>query len=185
MRVRTPEPRLPLEPEEYPLYKPPSRVGCSGLSIVALIAVVSFAVLFWSVTPRIVEGITGVSFFNSGDTTDGGTGEGAGAMETQTAAPAEPTPTLVAIATPTPARSCVKVSGTGGEGVALRQEPLTRAKNVVTVGEGATFELIGPDVEGTEKDREGAAIAWKHVTLPGDGRSGYVLARFVQEAPCP
>src|SRR3954468_12952685 len=59
--MKTPEPRLPLEPEEYPLYRPPRRIGCSGLSIVTLVLVFVFAFLFWRVTPAIVEGVRSFS----------------------------------------------------------------------------------------------------------------------------
>src|SRR5438876_1773419 len=61
MTVATPEPRLPLEPEEYPLYKPPSRIGCSALSLITLVTVLVFAFLFWQVTPRMVKGIGGLN----------------------------------------------------------------------------------------------------------------------------
>jgi hypothetical protein len=186
MAIRSPEARLPLEPEEYPLYKPPSRVGCSGMSIVALIAIASFIVLFLVVAPPIVRGITSIGA-PSDDASNGSGGAISGAMQTQTAMPIEPSPTIGIVATPTPERKCVQVSGTGGDGVALREQPRTNARNVVpgNVGEGATFEIIGPDVPGG-KDNEGNDIIWRHVTLPGDGRSGYVISRFVEtEAPCP
>src|SRR5687767_4360720 len=122
MGIRSPEARLPLEPEEYPLYKPPSRIGCSGLSIVALIALLSFAVLFRVVAPGIVEGITNIGVPSDGTTDGSGTASG-GAMATQTTVAIEPSPTIGIIATPSPERKCVSVSGTGGEGVALREQP--------------------------------------------------------------
>jgi len=186
MAIRSPEPRLPLEPEEYPLYKPPSRVGCSGLSIVAVIAILSFALLFRVIAPGIVEGITNIGVPSDGTSDGSGTASG-GTMATQTTVPIEPSPTIGIISTPSPERKCVRVSGTGGDGVALREQPRTNSRNVVpgNVGEGATFEVIGPDVPGG-KDNQGNDVIWKHVTLPGDGRNGYVISRFVEtEVPCP
>jgi hypothetical protein len=96
------------------------------------------------------------------------------------------TPTLGLIATPTPERVCAKVTGTGGSGVALRAEPKLDAKRVVPggVGEGAFFEVTGPEVTGG-KDSSGNDIVWKPVVLPNDGRGGYVQARYLVEAPCP
>lgn len=186
MPVRTPEPRLPLEPEEYPLYKPPSRIGCSGLSIVALIAVLSFALLFLSVTPRIVQGIASFNPFASEDAT-ADTTPGAGALETQTALPADTPAPIAEIVTPTPSRVCVRVAGTGNEGTAMRAEPRADARRIVpgTVGEGATLELMGPDVN-AGKDQAGADIIWRDVRLlPPDGRRGFMLGKFLQEIPCP
>src|SRR4028119_1617814 len=53
MAIRTPEPRLPLEPEEYPLYQPPRRVGCSGITIVTLLALGTFLFLVWRGGPHL------------------------------------------------------------------------------------------------------------------------------------
>jgi hypothetical protein len=186
MPVRTPEPRLPLEPEEYPLYRPPSRIGCSGLSIVALLSIFVFAILFWSVTPNIVQGITNLNPFASEDGTTTDTTPGAGALATETAQ-ATAIATVGVITTPTPERHCVRVAGTGGEGTALRAEARTNAARIVpgTVGEGATLEIIGADVT-AGKNQDGSDIVWKNVKLlPPDNRAGFMLARFVQDVPCP
>jgi hypothetical protein len=185
----TPEPRLPLEPEEYPLYRPPSRIGCSALSLVTLITVAVFSLLFWQVTPRIVQGISSFSLGSlTGDTTPQAAAGGALATQTVTE-----TGTLNATAvparSPTPVRVCVKVTGTGGAGTALKSAARSTASNVIKdgngkVGEGATFQIIGADVV-SGKDSAGQDIVWRQVMLPGDGRSGYVLGKFVQPAPCP
>src|SRR5215216_4478590 len=60
MSISTPEPRLPLEPEEYPLYRPPRRIGCSALAIVPLILIGVFAFLLWRVTPKVADGIISI-----------------------------------------------------------------------------------------------------------------------------
>lgn len=74
---------------------------------------------------------------------------------------------------PTPVIQYVKVSGTGGAGVNLRAEPKNTAKYNVKVGEGATFQIVGPDVQND-------AGTWRHVQLlPPDGRSGYVLSKYL------
>src|SRR5213595_3708592 len=116
MPTNTPEPRLPLEPEEYPLYRPPSRVGCSALSRVTLITVAVFSLLFWQVTPQIVKGISTISLNpQSSDATPQALPQGAMATQT-TGAPGDTSPVLVPTASPTPVPHCVKVAGTGGAG---------------------------------------------------------------------
>ncbi len=176
MPVNTPEPRLPLEPEEYPLYKPPSRIGCSGLTFVALVSVLAFAVLFRWVTPQLAKSMTDVPknlFTKSGDATPE-TAAGAAAITTQTTLAQAP-PTQVPTPKPTPVIEYVKVANTGGSGVKLRSEPRSGARYSTTVGEGATFKIIGPDVPDPNK----SIGIWRHVELPNDGRNGYVLSKFL------
>src|SRR5436190_7455027 len=107
MPTNTPEPRLPLEPEEYPLYRPPSRVGCSALSLVTLITVAVFSLLFWQVTPRMVKGISAISLNPlSADATPQALPQGA--VATQTAgASSDASSALVPTASPTPVPRCV------------------------------------------------------------------------------
>ena len=192
MAIRTPEPRLPLEPEEYPLYRPPRRVGCSGLSIVTLLMLAVFAFIFWRVTPGLVQGISSFDpkaiLAGSADTT---ATPGDGAMETQTALPTTPIPTstVVAITTPTAVRQCAKVTGTSGQGTPLYEQALLTSKKVIPAGrggvqDGATFQVIGPEIT-AGVDKSGKNIVWSHVILPGDGRTGYILAKYLQPAPCP
>ena len=189
MSINTPEPRLPLEPEEYPLYKPPSRIGCSGLSIVALIAVAVFAVLFWRIAPPIVQGITSFnpSALLSGDQPTSATTPGTGAMSTQTVEASVFTPVP---ATPTIPRQCVKVAGPNGNGTALLAQPKLDAKKIIPAGkggvqDGATFQVIGRD-EVSGKDSAGNDIVWMHVQLlPPDKRSGYMLGKYLQPTSCP
>lgn len=191
MPVSTPQARLPLEPEEYPLYRPPKRIGCSGISIVSLVLVAVFAVLFLNVTPRIINGIR---TFNptsllSGDATPNSS-PGSGALETQTVIATAALPTATSVpASPTPARTCMKIVNTGGSGTPLRAQPNLNSASVIKdgtrrVGEGATLEVIGPDVT-QGKDNSGKDLVWAHLILPGDGRSGYILTTYLEPGPCP
>ena len=178
MPVRTPEPRLPLEPEEYPLYRPPSRIGCSALTIITLITLVTFAFLFSRVTPQMAKAITDLprGLLSGGEAT-ADTTPGVGAYATQTAV-ALPTVTA-AILNPTPTIEYVQIANTGGQGVKLRAEPKVDGKNVVTVGEGAKLQVVGADTTNSDG-------VWRHVQLlPPDGRAGYVLNKYLIATPGP
>src|SRR5689334_12534472 len=110
MPINTPDPRLPLEPEEYPLYKPPRRIGCSALAILPLILIGVFAVLFWRVTPQIAEGIVNVprQILNiptyTPDVQEPTPGPGGLATQTVPVPPTVPVTTTASVppATPTP-----------------------------------------------------------------------------------
>lgn len=66
------------------------------------------------------------------------------------------------------------VTGTGGEGLNMRDAP---GGNVVTtLPDGTRLEQAGPD----QKDASGAT--WHNVRTP-DGTVGWVSAQFTQEAP--
>jgi hypothetical protein len=175
MAINAREPRLPLEPEEYPLYKPPRRIGCSGLTIVTLIFVAAFVLLFWRVTPDIARAIVNfpLTIFQQG--TPQANGVSASATQTALAQPTLPVPVA---ASPTPFIEYVKVANTGNAGVALRVEPLTGARNLVpgNVGEGAVLRVIGPD----QPDRANPSNIWRNVQLlPPDGRKGWILSKFL------
>jgi|SRR5688500_434201 len=175
MPISTPQPRLPLEPEEYPLYRPPSRIGCSGITIVTLLLAVVFAFLIWRVTPPMAKAITNIprGIFGVAAENASGTPGVDGGFPTQTSLVAAiPVDTPVPAVPPTPVIEYVKVSGTGGAGVRLRAEPKNTSKYSVNVGEGAVFQITGPDVQNE-------AGTWRHVVLPGDGRSGYVLSKYL------
>jgi len=103
-----------------------------------------------------------------------------GGFPTQTSLVAAiPIETPVPAAPPTPVIEYVKVSGTGGAGVRLRAEPRNTARYSVNVGEGATFQIVGPDVQNNEG-------TWRNVQLlPPDGRSGYVLSKYLIASGAP
>jgi hypothetical protein len=179
MPTETPQPRLPLEPEEYPLYRPPRRVGCSGLTIVTLVLALAFAFLIWRVTPPMAKAITDIpkGLLNINDPTPETT-PGTGVFATQTAV-AEVVPTAPAAPTalPTPFVEYVQVANAGGQSVPMRNTARqTGNRIVVSVGEGAKLKIIGPD----EPDPNKAVGVWRHVQLlPPDGRSGYILAKYL------
>jgi hypothetical protein len=177
MAVNAREPRLPLEPEEYPLYRPPRRFGCSGLTIVTLLFLGAFALLFWRVTPDIVgRGIINpLKQLTSGGATPTVEGGAAGALATQTAQAAPPTAIVVEVS-PTPFVEYVKVAQTGGQGVQLRIEARTGSRYSVVVGEGAVLRIVGPD----QPDSVNPSNIWRNVQLlPPDGRKGWILSKFL------
>lgn len=158
------------------------------MSIVTLVLLVVFAVLFWRVTPPIIQGIRSfspTSLLNGQPTADAT--PGSGGLETQTVIAAVPTNTVVPPTT-TPVLPCVKVTGTGGVGTPLRTAASLSADSVIKdgtkkVGEGAVLQVVGPDVT-SGVDNAGRSIVWMHVQLPGDGRSGYMLGKYLQTASC-
>lgn len=178
MSVETPRPRLPLEPEEYPLYRPPRRIGCSALTIITLLLVMVFALLLWRVTPPMAKAITSIpqSIFSPNDDGEAdGTPVPVGfATQTAIAQPTSPPPPP-----PTPVIEYVQLANTEGKrGFRMRAEPRTNSKEVVNVGEGAKFMVVGPNVASSEGE-------WRHVELPGDGRKGYVLAKYLIPSTAP
>lgn len=170
MPVETPRTRLPLEPEEYPLYRPPKRVGCSALTIVTLLLVMAFALLIWRITPSIAKAITSIPasiLAGSSQSTPQTTAGPAGfATQTAIAHPTSPPPP------PTPVIEYVQLANTGGQGFNMRTEATVRSKAIVLVKDGAKFMVTGPNVKNNEGE-------WRFVELPGDGRKGYVLAKFL------
>jgi hypothetical protein len=180
MRINSPDPRLPLEPEEYPLYRPPSRIGCSALTILPLILIGVFAFLFWRVTPQIANAIVSVprQILNIPTSTPGiENTPSAGGLATQTVpVPVTPTvaikPTIAPTGTPTPVVEYFKVANTGGLGVKLRAQPLQSADRVTGLNDGTVVKTIGTD----QKNADGT---WKHVSTADDQYSGWINANFL------
>jgi hypothetical protein len=179
MPINTPEPRLPLEPEEYPLYRPPRRIGCSALAILPLILIGVFAVLFWRVTPQIAEGIVAFPRQILNVPTDTPNipidTPGPGGLATQTIQVPPTTvitPTKTPAFTPTPVAEYYKVVNTGGQGVRLRAQPLQSGDRVTGLAEGVVVKTVGPD----EKNSDGT---WKHVTTIDDQYTGWINANFL------
>jgi hypothetical protein len=211
MSIRTPEPRLPLEPEEYPLYQPPRRVGCSAITIITLATVAVFFLLLWRVTPQLARNITdfpkslpvvggifsGGSSDNSdagGDTTGDNATPGTGGFPTQTAlggqtngTPAAASPTNTPAPTPaptnTPVPKYVKVVNTGGRGVSLRKEPTQTAEPNGVAEEGAILKIIGEDVP----DASNPKTIWRKAEYLKNGTAiqGYVRGDFLTPVPAP
>jgi hypothetical protein len=167
-----------LEPEEYPLYRPPSRIGCSALAILPILLIAAFLFLFWRITPGVadrmvdpVRDLLGVASEPTPESTPG-----TGALATRTAEAVSTS--TVALPSPTPVIEYVRVANTGGVGVRLRKEPSNSADTVVRVGEGAVFMVVGPDQENEEGK-------FRTVELPNDGRRGWVPAQYLIPAEQP
>src|SRR5205814_2641206 len=187
MRATTPEPRLPLEPEEYPLYRPPSRIGCSALAIVPLILIAVFAFLIWRVTPNVAEGIVAIprQIFNVGTSTPSPEQitSGSGGLATQTVpvptAPVTSTvPIVVPTVTATPVLQYFKVANTGGQGVRLRAEPTQDGARVTALDDGTVVKMVGPD----QKD---GTVTWKHVATADDQFPGWVNSHSLTPTTMP
>ncbi|HKP54910.1 MAG TPA: SH3 domain-containing protein [Chloroflexia bacterium] len=171
MPIRTNEPRLPLEPEEYPLYKPPRRFGCSGLTIVTLLTLGVFALLVWKVTPDMAKAITDLPkpLFRGQSTPE--TTRGAGALSTQTAIAA---PTRPPVVTPTPIIIYVQLGNNSGQSIRMRSKPDSTSSYQVTLKGGEILQVISQD----ETDKNGNT--WRHVQLLGkDGRNGWILSKYL------
>jgi hypothetical protein len=166
----TPHPRLPLEPEEYPLYKPPRRFGCSALSITILLLFFMFAFLFWRVTPGIVGGLRQIGGSNPTPLATLGVTD----MATQTAEAVPPTDTPAPTFTPVP--ECVQIVNSS---LQLREKPDKSLRG--------TGLAIGTKLQALEAPtKDDAGNEWRHVQqLPPDTGSGYVLNDFLKSVPCP
>ena len=185
--INTPAPRLPLEPEEYPLYSPPKRIGCSALTILPVILIAIFVFLFFRVTPNIAQGmvnpvrqIFGISLPTA--VPDTGSNSGTGALATQTVVvtpTSTPLPPTSVPPTPTTiAEEYVKVANTGGQGVRLRAEPRSDAARVDGLSEGTVAKVIGPD----QKNADGV---WRNVTIVSNGETGWILSTWLAPAQKP
>ncbi|MDQ6693378.1 MAG: hypothetical protein M3014_03020 [Chloroflexota bacterium] len=205
MSVRTPEPRIPLEPEEYPLYKPPRRIGCSALTVITLLTALAFVFLLANVTPKLAKAIVDIprGLFKATDATPDTTPGSASSLATQTAiapvpvlspgaipptaAQVHPTvaATLAPIATPTESVEYVRVANTGGSGVKFRSKPDATSRYPTTVAEDTVLKVVGPDVT----DPKASIGVWREVQIlpPGkySGTTGYVQAKYLVPAPAP
>lgn len=184
MPVRTNEPRLPLEPEEYPLYRPPRRFGCSGLTVVTLLTLTVFGLLVWKVTPDMAKGLTDPlkKIFSSGVAT-AETTRGPSTLATQTAVAARPT--TPPVVTPTAIIVYVQAGNNSGASIRVRSKPDSSASYSLSLKGGEILRVISTV---DEKDKVGNE--WRHVQLLcKDGRNGWVLAKFlisdVVPPPCP
>jgi hypothetical protein len=190
--INTPNPRLPLEPEEYPLYSPPKRIGCSALAILPIILIGLFIFLFFRVTPNIAQGmvnpvrqIFGISIPTP--VPEVVPTQAGGALATQTVVVITPTATIAppTVIPPTPttiAEEYVKVANTGGQGVRLRADPRADAAKVDGLVEGTICKIIGPD----QKNSDGV---WRNVTVVSGGgtpgETGWILSTLLVSAPKP
>ena len=183
MPIRSNEPRLPLEPEEYPLYRPPRRFGCSGLTIVTLLTLATFVFLVWKVTPDMATGLTDpIKRLVSGGLPTAETTKGAGALSTQTAVAALPTSPPIVI--PTPIIEFVVLGNNSGQSISMRKTAIASATVVLKLKGGEILQVISPD------EKDSAGNVWRHVQLIcKDGRNGWILAKYLNSytsvPPCP
>ncbi len=187
MPTNTPEPRLPLEPEEYPLYSPPKRIGCSALAILPLLLVAVFVILFFRITPNLAQGMVNPirQILNIELPTVEPTlppNEDGGSMATITVAAPTRTPTHIPTATPvipTPLpEEYVQVANTGGQGVRLRAEPKLDADRVDGLAEGVVCKVIGTDVTNSDG-------TWRNVEVVDRNEKGWVLNQWLAPAEKP
>lgn len=193
MPTSTPDPRLPLEPEEYPLYSPPKRIGCSALTILPLILIAVFVFLFFRITPQLAQGminpvrqLLNIALPTVEPTLVPNT-PNAGSMATVTVeiptvvvtATIALTPTVAVPPTPTALpEEFVQVANTGGQGVRLRAEPRLDADRVDGLMEGTVCKVIGADVSNADG-------TWRNVEVVATGQKGWVLNRWLIPAQKP
>jgi hypothetical protein len=189
MPTNTPEPRLPLEPEEYPLYSPPKRLGCSALAILPLLLLAVFIFLFFRVAPPIAQGmvnpirqILNIELPTVEPTPGPQATPGEAVVITATVEASVPTPTTPPPPPPPTPTSLpeeyVEVANTGGQGVRLRAEPQLDAARVDGLAEGTICKIIGPDVSNGDG-------TWRNVEVVGKAEQGWVLNRWLIPAQKP
>ncbi|MDQ2806934.1 MAG: hypothetical protein M3Z04_08500 [Chloroflexota bacterium] len=189
-----PAPRLPLEPTGRPLYQPPARIGCSGVSLVCLVALLAFAFGLQVIGPTISERIRTLPVAGVGVPAPTGTTEAdLGSSTTPLPAP-QLTPTLTepvavpttppvapptapppATATPAPGTAeFVAVGNTDGTGVYLRADPRSDGRRLVAVTEKTVLLIVGPDQTADD------GRLWRNVrTLRDPAQTGWVLAQYL------
>ncbi|MEO5951223.1 MAG: SH3 domain-containing protein [Chloroflexia bacterium] len=189
MPTNTPEARLPLEPEEYPLYSPPKRIGCSALAILPLLLAAVFVFLFVRITPQLAQGMINPvrQLLNIAIPTPEPTAtalpSGGGSIATLTVAKPTATSTKIPTAVVVPptatamAEVYVEVANTGGQGVKLRAEPRSDADRVDGLAEGTICKIIGPDQ--INADATNAGGTWRHVEVIGKSEQGWVLSKWL------
>lgn len=188
-----PAPRLPLEPAGRPLYQPPARIGCSGVSLVCLVALLAFVFGLQVIGPTISDRIRTLPVAGVGEPSPTGTAEAdLGSSTTPLPAP-ELTPTLTepvapsptalvaaptdppATATPAPGTAeFVAVGNTDGTGVYLRADPRADGRRLVAVTEKTVLLIVGPDQTAAD------GHLWRNVrTLLDPAQTGWVLTQYL------
>ena len=188
-----PAPRLPLEPASRPLYQPPARIGCSGVSLVCLVALLAFVFGLQVIGPTISERIRTLPIAGVGAPSPTGTSEAdLGSSATPLPAP-QLTPTLTppaapptappvapptlppAPATPVPGSAeFAAVGNTDGTGVYLRADPRADGRRLVAVTEKTVLLIVGPDQTAAD------GRLWRNVrTLRDPAQTGWVLAQYL------
>ncbi len=190
-----PAPRLPLEPAGRPLYQPPARIGCSGLSLVAVVALLAFVVSLQVLGPAISERIRTLTVPGSAGPSPTATAEadlGTGATPLPapqltptlwippsaapaTVPPAAPTAPPSPTGTPAPGTAeFVAVGNTDGTGVYLRADPRADGRRLVAVTDRTVLLIVGADQTAAD------GRLWRNVrTLRDPAQTGWVLAQYL------
>jgi len=197
MQNPAPAPRLPLEAADRPLYRPPARVGCSGVALVCVAALLAFVYFLQVVAPAMTERISAIPVPRALLGVLEGTAnptETVGVDITTTPEP-EGSPTLAALAPPptspplpaTPVPTAgpatgpeyVMVGNTDGTGVWLRADPRSDGKRLVAMPDKTLLVVIGADTTVDGK-------VWRNVQQnKTNPQSGWVLAQYLLPASAP
>jgi hypothetical protein len=203
MPTPAPAPRLPIEPASRPLYRPPTRLGCSGVTLVSVAALLAFLFCLRVVAPVLTQGIADLpvprSLIGPALTTtptpeaglpDAATPLPAPELTATLTPPAPPTATIPAPAQatlpPAPAATTapappeyVVVANTGGTGVYLRADPRLDARRLIAVPEQTLLVIVGSD---TTVD----SSVWRNVRTTKDPiQTGWVPAQYLSAATAP
>lgn len=200
MQNPAPAPRLPLEPDPRPLYRPPPRLGCSGVTLVTLVTAFAFVVLFAIYVPQGIEKVRSLSlpqvlglqratptsevaqiFTPVPDATipvPPAATSGPDQSPTEEP-PGEPTATEPPPATPTPEPEYVAIGNSAGDNVALRAEPRTDGKKLISLPPRTIVQVAGDDVTTDGK-------LWRNVRTTDDSAmTGWVMAQYLVPATAP
>jgi hypothetical protein len=201
MPTPAPAPRLPIEPAGRPLYRPPTRLGCSGVTLVSVVALLAFLFCLRVVAPAVTQGIADLPVPRSligpaltatatpeAGLPDAATPLPAPELTATLTPPAPPTATVPAQATLPPATAAtaapappeyVVVANTGGTGVYLRADPRLDAGRLIAVPEQTLLVIAGPD---TTVDSN----VWRNVRTTKDPiQTGWVPAQYLSAATGP
>lgn len=200
-----PAPRLPLEPADRPLYQPPRRLGCSGVTLVSIVTLLAFLFFLRFVAPAItdqlaaiqVPGVLVPDVATPTTTADEGslsadvtplpapelTPQPPAPPATDTPIPSPPlAPNTPSAPTPTPAPAppeYVVVGNTDGTGVYLRAEARQDGRRNVALPDKTLLVIIGPNVTVEGHD-------WRNVrTTKENPVSGWILAQYLLPATAP
>ena len=180
----SPTPRLPLEPEPRPRYRDERRVGCSGLAVASVGALLAFFVFAVAITPRLLDQVRGLSLpqvlgLQARATATPSPPEAAPAPA-DTPAPVLNTPAPTPVPpTATPEPEYVAIGNTAGDNVSLREAPRSDARRLVALRPRTVLRVIGADVNTDGK-------LWRNVTTAqGDLLTGWVMAQYLVPADPP
>lgn len=183
MQNPAPAPRLPIEPESRPLYRPPARLGCSGVALVSLVTLAAFLLFFAVLVPTLLDRVREISWPQALGLAPRPTATTAVAAVTPLpASPVASVAPAVPVNTPTPPPppptatpepEYVAIGNTAGDNVALRTDPRADADKLLALRPRTILLVIGSDVTTDGK-------LWRNVrTATGDAATGWVMAQYL------